>query len=164
MLNLSQNTPHFLKSKVLGKPRTFGVYLGSVSYERTADEERVLKQWEMILVNPFRPGVTDALLQNRPPYVVGRVDIRAISEDSEDTVGVIADAVIRNMRPVDGISPYNGVLIANWEKSIPPEICNELAKFFSTLNLNVYVEVVGPEFTVPPTTHLSGMIFCNGSI
>jgi hypothetical protein len=140
-----------------------------VSFPPTVDELRVLRQWEMIVVNPFRPGVTEALLHNGPTYVVGRVDIGSLisSKSPLDEIGkleLIAEAVIRTMRPVDRVSPYNGALIANWEGSLPPEICNELAAFLSALNLNVYTEVVGPQFNAPPSDHLSGMVFCNGSV
>ena len=169
LLSLSLNTPAFLKGKVSGKPKSFGVYYGGVSHPPSTDETRVLSQWDLIVVDPFQPGVTDALTQIRPQYAVGRVDIGQLLNNKgvNDGVGklkTITNAMIRHMRPVNGISAYNGVLIANWEKSIPPEVCNQFIGFCSSLNLNVYAETVGPTYTVPATAELSGMIFVNGSI
>lgn len=68
------------------------------------------------------------------------------------------------MKPVNGICAYNGIMIANWEQFITPEICNELIVFFSGLKLNVFAEIAAPKYTVPATAELSGMVFVNGSV
>jgi hypothetical protein len=143
------------------------VYYGSLAKPPSADEARVLQQWDMIVTNPFQPGVTEGLLVTRPTYSIGRIEIGGLVKGISDRVGkvrCVIDNVVKNMRPINGISIYNGLLIADWEEAISLDICNELITFFSGLNLNVFVEITAPKYTVPATTELSGMVFVNGSV
>jgi hypothetical protein len=163
--------------QTLGKPKTFGVYFGTISNPPTQDELRVLTEWEMIIVDPRRSGVLEGLsrLTDRPKYVVGRIDVAELTAGMKETervkkVEAILDIVIKSMGPIkDASSVYNGVVIANWDEAITPGICNEVIGFLKSLNLNVYNEIAAPRFMDPHNSNidveqLAGMVFLNGSI
>ena len=138
------------------------------------DELRILRQWEMLIVDPRQDGVTDALNSSSrlSKFVVGRIDIKSVTSvlgksKPVDKLKAITTAIISLMGPHQSPTPYNGILLANWDEAIGDEIFAEFTKFLNGLNLNVYLEVCGPNFiTNPcfPVSHLAGMMFVNGSI
>ena len=85
-------------------------------------------------------------------------------------VEAITNIVIKTMAPTrEGLSVYNGVVIANWDQAITPGICNEIIGFLNGLNLNVYNEIAAPRFMDSHNSNidvnqLAGMVFLNGSI
>src|SRR5579871_1333589 len=173
-----QSAPKFQpEKKAAAKPKTFGVYFGGIAASPTPDEIRVLTQWEMIIVDPRQDGIFEALssLTNSPKSVVGRIDIADLSASMAETtmlktVTVITEAIIQNMGPREGgLTPYNGVVISNWDESITPGVCNEIIAFLRGLNLNVYNEIRAPRFMDSRNSNidvdqLAGMVFLNGSI
>ena len=138
----------------------------------------MLTQWHTLILDPLQPGVFEALswLPTKPTYVIGRIDIAAITTDipDDDRIGkvkAITDKIIAHMGPSsDGKpTPFNGVLIANWDCTITPGICNEIIGFLAGLNLNVYNEITAPRFmdklnSALKIESLSGVVFINGSI
>lgn len=158
----------------MGKPRTFGVYFGTVSDTPTADELRVLQQWDMLVVDPFQPGVTDGLqsLETTPAFVIGRIDVATmltatVETDKISRSKVIVDLILQHVHTVE--SPYNGILLANWDEMIPTETLNELIAFLNILNMNVYNEITGPRWMDSQNSsiaidQLAGVVFINGAI
>jgi hypothetical protein len=152
------------------------VYYGSISDPPSPEECRILNQWDMLVVDPSQPGVRAALssLAKPPTYIVGRFDIMSVvggvpELDETGKVKAIINAVSNLMGPVNHVTPYNGVLLAQWHDTITVEICNEIIGFLNRLNLNVYNEIIGPRFmdklnSSIATDQLAGMMFVNGSI
>ena len=137
----------------------------------------MLTAWDMIIVDPLQSGVSEALvgLKKRPKYVVARIDVSALTAKMNKTervtkVKAIIDIAIKHMGRTDaGSSVYNGVVIANWDQSITPGICNEIITFLNGINLNVYNEIRAPRFMDLNNSNidirgLAGMVFLNGSI
>jgi hypothetical protein len=116
------------------------------------------------------------MLAQRPTYVIGRIDLAAIvagipSDNGVEKIKAIAEIVIKYMGPSsDGqATPFNGVMIASWDTTFNPGICNELINFLTGLNLNVYLELSAPQFlskqhSTIKVAALSGVMFINGSI
>jgi hypothetical protein len=159
--------------RVVGKPKSFGVYLGRVSKPMTEDESRVLQEWDMLVVDPFQPGVSDSLasVPSPPRFLLARLDIGKILEGVVDEKLVKIKAILKELqrlRPSEGSTTYNGVLVANWDLSLSPETTNELISFLNSLNLNVYVEIISPRYLDKSNpisfSLLAGVIFVNGSI
>ena len=133
-------------------------------------------EWEMLVVDPLQQGVTQALLYlaRQEGYVIGRIDVAALTNGMQETervakVKAITDAIINNMGPNGNVSPYDGVLIANWDEIITPGICNEIIGFLNIVNLNVYNEITAPRFMDSVNSNinvsqLAGTVFINGSI
>jgi len=112
----------------------------------------------------------------KPTYIVERIDIAAITtgisgDDRFGKVKAITSKLIASMGPAaDGTpTPFNGILIANWDSTISPGICNEIIGFLNGLNLNVYNEVCAPRFqdslnSAVKIDSLAEFVFINGSI
>ena len=127
----------------------------------------------MLVVDPFQPGVTDGLLslEKTPTFVIGRVDVATmlIGTTETDKISrskVIVDMILNDIHTVE--SPYNGVLLANWDDSIPTETLNELITCLNVLNLNVYNEITGPRWMDSQNSsiaidQLAGVVFVNGA-
>lgn len=158
---------------VAGRPKSFGLYLGCVSSPMTEDEKRVLEQWDMLVVDPFQSGVTEGLnsLASPPRYILARFDIGKIlegvvAEKSAKTKAILKE--LQRLHPSEGSTPYNGILLANWDSSSSPETANEFISFLNSLDLNVYNEISSPRFINKSNTIsfslLAGVIFVNGSI
>jgi hypothetical protein len=126
-------------------------------------------------LDPSQAGVHSALstLSERPRHVIGRFSFAALTEgiaddDRVEKIRRITDAVER-MGPSSEGSVFNGVLIADWDSTITPGICNEIIAFLNSLNLHVFLEVAGPRFLDKVTsaiqcTALAGTVFMNGSL
>jgi hypothetical protein len=165
----------FKERRIEGKPKSFGVYFGSVSKPMTDAEKRALEQWDMLVVDPFQGGVTEGLcsLVIRPRYIIARLDIGKILEGVVDERVAKAEAILKELQRLQPAlettwSPYGGILLANWDSSISPETINELITFLNSVNLNVYNEIAAPRYLDKSNTIsfslLAGVIFVNGSI
>jgi hypothetical protein len=176
MTKLAYITEKFLPDrKSLGKPESFGVYLGTFSNPITTDEERLLTQWHTIIIDPTQIGVLEALSSSSkiPTYVIGRIDVAALTVGVAETdclakIKIITETILQ-MRSSDDPSPFNGVLIANWDNTLTPGICNEIIGFLHGLNLHVYNEISEPGFmdelnSALKIELLSGVVFVNGAI
>jgi hypothetical protein len=159
--------------RVAGKPKSFGVYLGSISNPMTEDEKTVLEQWDMLVVDPFQTGVTEGLnsIPSPPRYILAKFDVGKILEGVVDEKSAKIKAILKELQrlhPSEGSSPYNGILLATWDSSLSPETTNELIAFLNSLHLNVYNEIASPRFLDKSNTVsfslLAGVIFVNGSI
>lgn len=175
--DLARRTKKFqAEKKVAGKPKSFGVYYGEFSNPISADQQRLLQQYDAIILDPLKSGAKQALssVEFPPKYVIGRVDVGALTtglpeSDRVPKVKIILETVLNSMSPTAENSVYNGVLLANWDQSITPGICNEIINFLVGLNLNVYNEICAPRFmdkinSTVKIELLSGVIFMNAAI
>jgi hypothetical protein len=172
---LTQTTKQFHSTrKVAGKPESFGVYYGEFTNPVTIDQQRILTQWHTIVVDPLQQGVFQALSTSSSTYIIGRIDIGLLTTGLAETdrvakVKIITDTILNSMGPQNNSTPFNGVLLANWDTSLTPGICNEIIGFLHSLNLNVYNEIISPRFmdsinSALKTELLAGVVFINGAI
>jgi hypothetical protein len=136
----------------------------------------LLQQYDAIILDPTKGPVGQVLasVEFPPRYVIGRIDVGALTTglseaDRVPKVKAILDMVLSTMAPINQESAYNGVMLANWDSSITPGICNEIVNFLLGLNLNVYNEIVAPRFmdkvnSAMKIELLSGVIFMNAAI
>src|SRR5437762_2619546 len=96
----------FSERKVAGKPQSLGIYLGGFSVPVTPDQHRVLTQSHTLILDPFQPGVFQALtsLSQRPTYVVARIDVAALAagvlhSDRIAKVKLITDVIAKHIGP-----------------------------------------------------------------
>ena len=176
---LSRETKKYLSErKLAGKPQSVGFYLGGFSVPMSEDQHRVLTQSHTLILDPSQPGAFQALtsLSNRPTYIIGRIDVATLTadvplNDRVAKVKVITDMIAKHMGPKEngGETPFNGVLIAKWDATITPGICNEIIGYLHGLNLNVYNEITAPVFMDKRNAALNlellaGVVFINAAI
>ena len=162
------------------KPKSFGVYLGPLASTVTADEARVLSQWDLVVLDPRQPGVLDTVATSpcSADHVVARLDLAALLPELKPTDGPAA--VLRGLDKVtttafewqkrsQGLgSGFTSVLVAGWDTAFTVSVCNEVLDFLAGLGFDVYLELADPNFLGDDRTLrldlLSGMVIRNGSI
>ncbi|KAF7191169.1 hypothetical protein HII31_07529 [Pseudocercospora fuligena] len=161
-------------------PKTFGVYLGNFARPPTPKEASLLRKWDVIVFDPFQPGVYEAVLEKcTSSQILGRIDIAQITKlvnDTRDDYGLevlkmIVDVLNARFRTVENMqSPFTAVLLANWHPHLPPVICRQLLLHLRHFNFDVYLEASEPEYlTDEEVRHISmdlirGLICRNGTI
>jgi glycosyltransferase involved in cell wall biosynthesis len=149
------------------KPASFGVYLGSFNQPPTESQERLLAQWDLLIVDPFQDGVAEAIFKCNRSQVLGRLDLAQIHSSKESVLSAI--------EKIEGIlannfndSAFSGILFANWEGIFTPSIHAKLFETISALGLAVYVEVQPPNFLqnrkALQNGAISGLVVRNASI
>lgn len=177
---LSEQTQRLSSKKSSAdEPKSFGVYLGKFSYPSTANQLRLLSEWDLIVVDPFRPGVLDAVTnQCTSNHILGRLDIdsliRGEIEDGEvNTIEAFRELteILTTRFARWGLStPFTGVLLAEWKTCFSPVVLNEFIKFIIELGLDVYLETRAPDYLTESESRelnmelFKGMICRNGSI
>lgn len=145
----------FEKAKIDDWPKSFGVFLGDFEDVITASEQKILTAWDLIIVDPAQNGVFNALLSSTSTTVLGRMDMELIVSAGStcnemhmrDSVEKVIQALIwRFTRPHSTRSPFNGVLLANWQCFFTIPVCNALIQAISRNGLEVYLEVSDPDF------------------
>ncbi|KAF2401635.1 glycosyl transferase [Trichodelitschia bisporula] len=164
--------------KVLSKPTSFGVYLGTIHYPPNYDETRLLSRYDLIVLDPSQAGVLDALSdpdQNLSPHVVGRLDLyQLVSSESAGSDSKMLRSLERILGAIDTLfrhpgaqRAFTGLLLAGW-RNLPAPVLNSLAKYLSELGFDVYLEVVPPHFLedvkMPDLGLFAGMLIRNGTI
>ncbi|EPS26705.1 putative polysialyltransferase [Penicillium oxalicum 114-2] len=149
------------------KPASFGVYLGSFSQPLTAAEEKLLNQWDVVIVDPFEKGVQSATLSSKDSQVLGRIDIAKIHAPAQPVMTVVKkieealEGCFRN-------SGFSGVVFANWEENLTPAFYAKLFETIRELGLNVYLETQAPKFLknrkALQNEDVSGLVIRNASI
>lgn len=171
------------KKKVIGEPKSFGVYLGTFSNPPSLNEARVLSRWNAIIVDPLQQGILEALSSYSSQPVaeqkIGRLDIDAIvgvacnPENSQvvQSVDLVVQTLITRLRHAQHTdSPLTGVLLANWQRHLAPAVCNRVLKFMAFLNIDAYLEIVPPTYLTHDqclnldTKLIRGMVCRNGTI
>ncbi|KAJ5116370.1 hypothetical protein N7456_000718 [Penicillium angulare] len=149
------------------KPCSFGVHLGSFETPLTKEQERLVDQWDILVVDPFQDGIPEALFSRGHSIVLGRLDFDRLL-DSQDTslvtIEKIEDILLRRFAK----SSFSGVLLAKWEDSIALSLQWRLFEALNNLGLSVYLEVRPPGFLRNRETlqnqAVAGLIIQNASI
>ncbi|KAL4783564.1 hypothetical protein BJX76DRAFT_357832 [Aspergillus varians] len=178
---LKKETPAlYTPSSTVTEPKSFGVYLGSFASPATADQARLLCQWDALVLDPLQHGVLEALTgQSTATHILARLDVRKLVEADQSAHG---DEVIRALsvvkstltsylkRPMDAQSPFNAVLLAECNHYFQPVVLNEVVKFINSLGLAVWLEVAPPDYLPERTcreidmARIRGVVYRNGTI
>ncbi|KAJ5110966.1 hypothetical protein N7532_001501 [Penicillium argentinense] len=149
------------------KPSSFGVYLGSFDQTPSASQLRLLQQWDVLVVDPFQNGVSEAVLCNSHNQVLGRVDISKVVSVKESALSAIEtlEEIIANNFSNTG---YSGILFANWEDHFTPAVQKSFFEVVKGLGLEVFLETGSPVFLknrkALQTSAVSGLVVRNISI
>lgn len=165
--------------KTLPKPTSFGVYLGILHDPPTEEEERLLNQYDLLVVDPSQAGVLDALAESEVEFsahIVGRLDLfQMLNCESLGSENKMLRSLERVLVAVDGLfqhpgaqRAFTGLLLAGWHSHLPTTMLNALSKCLSGLGFDVYLEIVPPHFlegpSLPDLACFAGVIIKNGTI
>ena len=149
------------------KPASFGVYLGSFRQPPTESQERLLAQWDLLVVDPFQSGVSKAIIRCDNTQVLGRIDLARIALPQESAViniQNIEEVLANNFND----TAFSGILFANWEDSFSPSIHAKIFETIDSLGLAVYLETQSPDFLKNRKSlqngSVSGLVIRNASI
>ncbi|KAJ6087185.1 hypothetical protein N7467_006099 [Penicillium canescens] len=150
-----------------GKPLSFGVYLGGFENPPTASQERLLEEWDLLILDPFQPGVSKAISRHERSQVLGRVDFARLVAPKSSALTVI-EKVEELLASSFNESKFSGILLANWEDVLSPSIRRKLLEIISSLGLAVYLESAPPHFledrTAVQTDAVAGLVIRNASV
>ncbi|KAJ5119712.1 hypothetical protein N7448_010381 [Penicillium atrosanguineum] len=150
------------------KPKSFGVYLGSFeSPEKPlTSTQRLLKQWDLLIVDPLQNGVADAI-RHTGSQVLGRIDLARVASPKETALSII-ESIETTLANNFNHTAFSGILFANWEDLATPSIQAKLFEAVSRLGLVVYVETGSPDFLknrkALQNSAISGLVVRNASI
>lgn len=137
--------------------KSFGVYLGGFDYPSTPAQERLLSQWDVVVLNPLAKGVTDAISScaDLSPQVLGRLDIRSLAgaeraskvDEVLHSIRSVEDAIANAFKSSTGSdSLFTAVLLANFIEHFSPVVMNELISYITALGLEVWLEMGPPSY------------------
>lgn len=148
------------------KPASVGVYLGAFDDPLAAPQERLLQQWDLLIVDPLQQGVVEAVRHGRC-QVLGRVDLAHLISPKDSAVLAIEKIEGFLSTNFNG-SAYSGILFANWETLFSPTLHAKLCEAISSLGLVIYLETQPPHFLSNrkplQNNAVSGLVICNASI
>lgn len=172
--------PLSLRKDLKKQPKSFGVFLGSLSNPPTASETQLLSQWDLIVLDPLQNGVLDAITtQWSSANKVGRLDVGMLVKKDGGfghrevirSLGIVTQTLTAGFkRQQDLHSPFSGVVLANWRAHFQPVILNEFLNYIIRLGFSIYLEISGPDFIPESEARLikmelvSGLICRNGTI
>ena len=149
------------------RPSSFGVYLGSFSNPVTESQQRLLEQWDLLVVDPAQEGVVGAVTELEATQVVGRLDLSVLISSRSSRLEVIEKIESFTLNTFHH-SPFSGILLANWEGRLKPIAQRRLFEAIHKLGLSVYLETASPDFlkdrNVLQTDAVSGLVIRNASI
>jgi hypothetical protein len=156
------------------------VFLGTFSTPPSANEVRLLSQWDLIVLDPLQSGVLNAISSHcTSTHIVGRLDVGKIVKSSSSSsnkeiiraLGIVLKTLIESFRRAqDAQSPFTGVMLTNWLAHFPLAVCNGLVKHINSLGLDVFLEICGPVFLsasqcrIIDMEQIKGIAIRNGSI
>ncbi|CAI7604605.1 unnamed protein product [Penicillium crustosum] len=160
-LNLVDRRPH------KGKPTSFGVYLGSFENPPTVSQERLLNEWDVLVVDPFQVGVAKAISRHERSQVLGRVDLGKVLPPKSSALTVI-EKIEELLASGFHDTSFSGILLANWEDVLRPTARGKLIEAISSLGLAVYLESESPHFLkdrkAVQSDSVAGLVIRNASI
>ncbi|KAJ5357846.1 hypothetical protein N7541_005004 [Penicillium brevicompactum] len=149
------------------KPTSFGVYLGSFENPPTASQEKLLQEWDVLIVDPFQNGVAKAISRHQRTQVLGRVDFAKVLSAKESPLAVV-EKVEELLASSFNETAFSGILLANWEDVLRPTARRMLLEAISGLGLAVYLETEGPKFLkdrkAVQSSAVAGLVIRNASI
>ncbi|KAI8933556.1 hypothetical protein NX059_009290 [Plenodomus lindquistii] len=161
------------------KPSSFGVYLGALNSPVTADEARLLSQWEAVVLDYREPGVLDAVSEGTipmGPQTIARLDLlEALSfsalqneHDMCRAADTLASTIQQTIRQTGKRRYFTGVLIANWRERLSIPLLNGLTMLIAAYGLDIYLEITSPDFLDGVDDlelhRFDGVVVCNGTI
>jgi hypothetical protein len=152
------------------------VYLGSLASPPTIDQLRLLKLWDVLVVDPLQDGVVGGLVGNTPTssHVLARFEVPALvkvdaslkKDDVIKNLGIVLETV--NTRLVltanELISPFTGILLADFSKYFQPTVLNELARHIHSLGLDLWLELSHPDYLREDEAHAIDMKLVQGIV
>ena len=153
------HTAHHVRPKepLPDKPTSFGVYLGTLSVPIAPEEKRILEGWDMVVLDPRQPGVTETIDDESTvlgPHIIARLDLLEVlsfpAKNSEidmlKAIHLVSLILHDSIRRPHQRRYCTGVLIAGWRERLCIRMLNGLAKLFHAYGLDVYLEVSAPDF------------------
>ncbi|KAK5170096.1 uncharacterized protein LTR77_004680 [Saxophila tyrrhenica] len=148
------------QGRPLSKPPTsFGAYFGSFGNPpwefRNPNQTKLLSQWDLVVLDPYQPGVVEAAAESTSAHVVGRLDVSELDcvrgtskpADAEKLLSELIRRLTTDFkRRSEPSSPFSGVLLANWQLQLPPVRLNPLLRNLKRLNVSVYLELAPPNY------------------
>ncbi|EFX04881.1 glycosyl group 1 family protein [Grosmannia clavigera kw1407] len=165
--------------------KSFGAFLGSFAQPPTAAQQRLLSQWDILVVDPTQMGVVPALASCQPTsaHVLARLDLDALmalhsggetAADGDDGLAcltVFTSAIETHVQhaAVQGAS-FTGVLLAGFASHLHPAIVNDLARYLKDLGFDLWLELSYPDYLdedYAPMINLhllKGLVYRNGTM
>lgn len=165
------------------QPASLGIYLGTFNNPATADQLRLISNYDMIILDPLQPNVITVFAEysntpQLPRHITGRIDLPATlyptSEEHQtdqfliSALDQILNVVLTRFKNLDGSgNGFTGILLAGWDV-FPLAVAEELSNVLDSLGLDVYLETSGPEFLKDSITlnseSISGLVIRNALI
>ncbi|KAK3342187.1 glycosyl transferase [Lasiosphaeria hispida] len=138
-------------------PKSFGIFLGGLSSPPTVDEQRLLSQWDVLVVDPLRDGVVGGLAgcPSAAVQVLARLDVSSLAKGSsaslknEDVIqklSAVVEMVKTRLETADGHRPFTGLLLASFHLHFSPAVVNGLAALVGDAGLDVWLELAHPDY------------------
>lgn len=173
-----------LENSEIRKPTSFRIYLGPFDKTITADQARLLSDWDLIILDPLQANVTDAVTSiprnsRVPHFVVGRLNLEALLDVPQhkldyEALNIKALEQILNLVSTHFLNGdaektgYTGILLASWEGFFSVSVLNQLSKHLTNLGLDVYLEIGPPGFLnsvdAAGIESIAGLVIRNGLI
>ncbi|OXV07818.1 hypothetical protein Egran_04421 [Elaphomyces granulatus] len=148
------------------KPSSFGVYLGSFQVPPTEDQSKITEQWDLLVLDPFREGVREAVDSFHGKQVLGRLSLSLIT--SKDSTVRAFDKIESALTTAFSRTAFNGLLLAEWEGIFNSPVLMALIEVIRRLGLIVYLETGPPDFlqdrNMLQADAISGLVIRNASI
>lgn len=134
------------------------MFLGSFDNPPTFAQTRLLSKWDVLILNPLKDGVLEALATCQPTstHMLGRLDVKALanadsSSHSEEVIKclfVLSQTMVTYFEGtgVTSQSPFTGVLLADFQTHFQPAVLNSVAKYINGLGLDVWLEMGPPGY------------------
>lgn len=149
------------------KPSSVGVYLGQFDEFLSEDQMRFLGEWDMLIVDPYKPGVAQAVASAAGKQILGRLDFQDISPKQDMTIATI-DRIEKALSEVFEGSAFTGILFANWEGKLVSGCWASVLEAVQRSGLSIYLETAPPDFlpdrNVLQNQAISGLVVRNASI
>lgn len=172
-----------VSARLREKPRlpatSFGVYLGEFASPPSQTQAELLSRWDILVVDPFQPGVLEAVAAVLPSSHhsrLGRLHLRDLhghkqQQDDDDIVAAVEKVreVIESTFIHSSLQPsFAGVLLAGWEEWVPVPVFDALVHFIRGHGLDVYLEIAPPDFlgknVSPNMANFTGVVVRNATI
>ncbi|KAJ3416068.1 hypothetical protein HDV05_003427 [Chytridiales sp. JEL 0842] len=174
------------KALNLDEASTFGVYLGSFSKdaEESADgfkdeERKLLRAFDILVVDPFQDGVDQRLRQVRGPngYLLARIDVSPIigglaNNKSLDEQSSLVESLLQLLVSAMSKSPstFDGFVFCGVKSPATSNSSSLLLALFLALKdhgAHIFLEVTPPKFGTDWIPHLSsvnGVLITNATV
>ncbi|KAF7587108.1 hypothetical protein BBP40_007714 [Aspergillus hancockii] len=178
--HLTKDARPFRTEKFTAKDlQSFGVFLGSVSNPPTPEQEHLLRQWDILVLDPLQEGIANTLSgQATSSYALGRLDVRALAgsdcttnnDEVIQALGIVNNTLDTSFKSQDAQSPFKGVLLADCYSHFQPVVLNELVKYINHIGLDVWLELSPPAYISEQQCReidmqrIRGIIYRNGTI